>query len=293
MISHTPALAGVVVASTCDQMRRMAQVPGETAGARGSSRFASGAAGGAAANAPVAPAPLLAGCCHALDHDLPSVFVMHVPATWQDPAAHRYFQAELRRMGRWMERLGCGRAQQPQPKFVGDGRAKQPQTPSPGTALPIAVLGPHLLRCQERIFSIVSANGGVVVLDGTGNGERGWPAPVDRRGAANLVESLADRYFGAIPDAFRRPNTLLYAWLKREAEKREVRGLIFLWQTWCDIWHAEAWRMREWWPGPMLSLELQGGDGIDAATCGRIEAFMEAVRNGDAEGRFRRKRGVR
>jgi hypothetical protein len=73
------------------------------------------------------------------------------------------------------------------------------------------------MKGDERVFDVIEQSGGRVVLDGTESGLRTLPAPLQRRRLRDdpLLE-LMDAYFGAIPDAFRRPDTALYQWLTRE-----------------------------------------------------------------------------
>ena len=93
----------------------------------------------------------------------------------------------------------------------------------------------------------------------------------------NPLAALADAYFSNIPDAFRRPNTLLYEWLERTVDERAIRGILFLYYPWCDTWHAEARRVKETSPVPMLTLCLSDDDTSDGHAVSRIEAFMEML----------------
>ena len=56
-----------------------------------------------------------------------------------------------------------------------------------------------------------------------------------------------------------------------------TRGIVFLRQVWCDLWHAESRRIRDWCDLPMLDLDLNGDDPIPRNKT-RLEAFMEVVR---------------
>ena len=64
------------------------------------------------------------------------------------------------------------------------------------------------MDADYAFFDLVERAGGRVVLDATEGGERTLPRPFDpARLAADPFEELADAYFDAIPDAFRRPNS--------------------------------------------------------------------------------------
>jgi len=158
--------------------------------------------------------------------------------------------------------------------------------PSPRSALeaatlrvPLAIVGGPLMRHDLEIFDIVEQLGGRIVLDATETGERGMCAPFDRRGLRDepLME-LAHAYFGGIQDASRRPNSELYKWLKRELAGRAVRGIIFRRYLWCDMWHAELGRLRDWVELPVLDIDSAGDNETERhRTSDRIRAFLEVL----------------
>jgi benzoyl-CoA reductase/2-hydroxyglutaryl-CoA dehydratase subunit BcrC/BadD/HgdB len=152
-------------------------------------------------------------------------------------------------------------------------------SPYPPRGVPVALVGGPLMRGDERVFDIIERSGGQVVLDGTESGPRTLPAPLDRRRLRDdpLLE-LLDAYFGAIPDAFRRPDTALYQWLSRELAAGGARGVIVWRYVWCDMWAASATRLREATGLPVLDLDVSGDESGLARTAGRIQAFMEVLR---------------
>ena len=144
----------------------------------------------------------------------------------------------------------------------------------------LAVLGGPLLESDYTFFDLMEQAGGRVVLDATEGGERTMPRPFDpAKVAADPLQELADAYFDSIPDAFRRPNSGLYEWLGRELAARQVRGIIFRRYVWCDLWHAELQRLKQWSPVPVLEIDV-GSDDASAPNRvqGRIEAFLEMLR---------------
>jgi len=264
----------VVVTTTCDQMRRTAE------------RIAA------------------AGC-------LP-VFLMHVPTTWQTVTAQKIYISELKRLGRFLVRLG---GQAPAKGKLADVMREQDsaraalraarghlsarqfsealadfhrtgrtdcQSVLPQTGcqpVPLALVGGPLLPQHFDIFDRIEAAGGQVVLDATESGERTLPAPFDRRALNDdPFLTLADAYFGSIPDAFRRPNTMLYTWLKRELAAHGVRGIIFRHYVWCDTWRAEAQRMKEWAGLPLLLIEAGDEETINGHAASRIQSFLEMLK---------------
>jgi len=237
------------------------------------------------------------------------VFLMHVPATWETAAAHRFYVSELERLGRFLERLGgttptadtlvavmdeydsmraklraargsltARQYAEAVAAFHRDGTVELHGSSAlePRSGVPLALVGGPLLAHHLDLFDLVETAGGHIVLDASSSGDRTMPAPFDRRRLADdpLLE-LADAYFGAIPDAFRRPNSELYRWLRHEIEQRGVRGIVFQHYTWCDTWHAEAQRMKEWAAVPMLILDADDSAVIEGHTVSRIESFLE------------------
>ncbi|MCP4640110.1 MAG: 2-hydroxyacyl-CoA dehydratase [bacterium] len=266
--------AVVVMTTACDQMRRASEMVAESA----------------------------------------PVFLMHVPATVESPDAHGLYRDELMRLGRflvmqggsapstavladtleqfnatrealrhaWPTQSGLARARALM-AFHREGIVALDEAgaaPSGGPALAL-VGGPLLIEDMEPggFLDLVEQAGGRVVLDATASGERGEPAPFDRRRLRDdPLGELADAYFGRIPDAFQRPNGRLYRWLKDAFEERGVEGILFHRYTWCDTWHAEAQRMKEWADLPMLAVDIAYGGYDGGRVRSRIEAFVEMLR---------------
>ncbi|MHB1457103.1 MAG: 2-hydroxyacyl-CoA dehydratase [Armatimonadota bacterium] len=240
------------------------------------------------------------------------VFLMNIPHTWETAGSQRMYLDEVLRLGRFMERLGGHHPTDEQladvmrrydtdrsrlrvmrgsvsprrySEMIRDFNANPsisgnaPET-APGLGgVPIALIGGPLMDAHMDIFDLVEKHGGYIALDASETGERGIPAPFDRRRLADEpLDVLVDTYFKSISDAARRPNSLLYQWLSREIESRGIRALIFVRYVWCDIWHAEAQRMKEWFGFPMLDLDITGESNDLARNTTRIQAFMEMLR---------------
>ena len=162
--------------------------------------------------------------------------------------------------------------------------AGRPAAASPAKAalarnVPLALVGGPLVLPHFDLFDLVESAGGEIVLDATESGERTLPAPFDRRALGDdPLLSLAEAYFGTIPDAFRRPNSALYAYLKREIEARGVRGILFRHYVWCDTWRAEAQRLKEWAGVPLLLIEVGDEDRIVGHEATRIASFLEMLK---------------
>jgi benzoyl-CoA reductase/2-hydroxyglutaryl-CoA dehydratase subunit BcrC/BadD/HgdB len=218
------------------------------------------------------------------------VFLLNVPSTWQTAAARQLYFDEIRRLGRFMVELGgkpptnCDLAQTMR-VYEQDRDETSRELTVPGTivettaGVPLAILGGPLMDGDNGLFEIVKRAGGRLVLDATEGGSRTMPRRFDpARMASDPLQELADAYFDGIPDVFRRPNSGLYEWLDRELTARGVRGIIFWRYVWCDLWHAELHRLRQWSPMPVLEIDV-GPDGITTPNRvqGRIEAFLEML----------------
>jgi len=221
------------------------------------------------------------------------VFLLNVPKTWQTVASRRLYIDELKRLGRFLVRLG-GRApshEELAKTMIAVGYAvhavlpvawaSRPCLPDHGQdarATPVAVVGGPLMQRDRVLFDLIEECGGRVVLDATETGLRGQPRAFDRRRLAEdpLME-LADAYF-SIPDASRRPNSELYRWLKEELAKTNVKGIVFHHYVWCDAWRAELARLKEWAGLPVLGLDSDGSGETNAARLRtRIHAFLEML----------------
>jgi benzoyl-CoA reductase/2-hydroxyglutaryl-CoA dehydratase subunit BcrC/BadD/HgdB len=208
-------------------------------------------------------------------------FLLNVPSTWQTVAAQRLYIDELKRMGRFLVRLGGAapdkdRLARIMLEFEDAGEADARQMRTEG--VPVAVVGGPLMQRDQILFDIIADSGGCVVLDATETGQRGRRGPFDRRALADdpLLE-LARAYF-EIPDASRRPNSKLYLWLQRQIAPSGARGIVFHHYVWCDTWRAEFARLKEWTDLPVLELDSDEHDETDRARVqNRIRAFVEML----------------
>ena len=267
---------GIVITTVCDQMRRAYDI-------------------------------LVRRC------DIP-LFLMNVPNTWQNVGVQKLYIDELKRLGRFLIGLGgkspsdntlaqimldyditrtsiltaggylpARQYAETIAAFDRDGPGEMfnditvPESQIEG--VPLAIFGGPLMRQDFDIFDIVEEAGGHIALDAAETGQRGMCAPFDRRGLREkpLLE-LAGAYFCGIQDASRRPNTGLYKWLKCRLADTAVRGIIFHRYLWCDMWHAELQRLRDWTDLPVLDIDTAGNnETAKQRTTNRIRAFLETL----------------
>lgn len=238
------------------------------------------------------------------------VFLMNVPHTWQTSAAHRLYLEELKRLSRFLERVGgvcftsdslaeimadydTARASIRDSRGLlspacyseriasfhrGDLNTPAHYIAAEPSGVPVALIGGPLSELSFGIFDLIEKAGGYVALDATETGERTLPAPFDRRRLRDdSLTLLADAYFGSIPDPFRRPNSEFYKWLKQSIADRGIRGIILRRYLWCDNWHAEAQRIRDWSGLPFLHIDVGDEDDHSARTVSRLQSFMEML----------------
>jgi benzoyl-CoA reductase/2-hydroxyglutaryl-CoA dehydratase subunit BcrC/BadD/HgdB len=215
------------------------------------------------------------------------VFLLNVPSTWQTPTVRQLYLDELRRLSRFLVTLG-GKSPSPDDLsriMLDFDRARNENSRGPtacgaSAEIPLAILGGPLLATDGDFFDLIERAGGRVVLDATEGSQRTSPRLFEpARVAADPLQELADAYFDGILDAFRRPNRRLYEWLGRELAARQVRGIILRRYLWCDLWHGEVQRLKQWSPTPVLELDV-GPDDISSPNRmqGRIEAFLEMLK---------------
>ena len=253
--------------------------------------------------------------------DRPS-FVMNVPATWQTPVAMAMYVDELHRLGRFLvslggreptdeelaevmlayddargqlraarERLTARKYAELLAAFGRDGVEGIPETIA-GSApcntdapIPLAIVGGPLLEGQFEVFDVVERFGGRIVLDATASGELTMPGPINRCGVAeNPLAELAWAYFGTIPHAMRRPDSMLHDYLARTLAARKVRGVLLHRQLWCDLWHGQLPRIRRQTALPVLDIDVADEDADFGRQAGRIQAFMEMLGGGGKNG---------
>jgi len=237
-------------------------------------------------------------------------FVMNVPATWQTPASQRLYADELRRLGRFLVSLGgetpsdetltgVMRQHEAARTRLYDARNAlhareyvqawgefdpaadlpfaQPHEASSLDAVPLALVGGPVLLEQLDVFDLVEQYGGRVVLAAVEGGEMSSPAPFDADALAeDPLAELARAYHGTIPHPMRRPDTQLHQWIEREITLAAPRGILFQRYLWCDLWHGELARIRQWSSVPVLDVSI--GDEDDSyCLSGRIQAFIETL----------------
>lgn len=245
-------------------------------------------------------------------------FCLNLPATWKTESAKRLYLGELERLGRFLVDLGgqvpskghlariareiderrrslrrrqgklSARAFAEAVNSVhfttysfsdGQGTARTSGMDGNDKHIPIAIVGGALPTSLYGLYDLIESEQGRVALDANENGEIALSPRLDesRLGHAPLA-AVASAYFDHIPGAFRRPNSLLYDWLDRELPARNIRAILFISHTWCDLWQAEAHRMKERYGLPFLSIRFVPDAGFQERIRSQVQAFLEVLR---------------
>jgi benzoyl-CoA reductase/2-hydroxyglutaryl-CoA dehydratase subunit BcrC/BadD/HgdB len=214
------------------------------------------------------------------------VFLMNVPALWDNPASRQLYRQELLRLGCFL--IGRG-GRSPDPNSLirtmiehDDRRASQRAflPVAPGAAR-VALVGGPLRLGDEWIVQMLESRGACLALDATETGQRTLPTPFNRaRLDVDPVGELVRAYFDTIPDAFRRPLSMLHQYLSCALNERGIQAIVLIRGIWCDLWHAQLSWLRQC-GRPVAEVDL-GGSAIGAAGDAarirtRIEALLEAI----------------
>jgi benzoyl-CoA reductase/2-hydroxyglutaryl-CoA dehydratase subunit BcrC/BadD/HgdB len=212
------------------------------------------------------------------------LFLFNLPKTWQSPAAARLYSSEVLRLGRFLEERGGTRPNESRlievmldfeaERALSREQAAREAAPAKRR---LAIIGAPLAGDQIWLFELLRANAAAIALDATENGELAVPPPYDRRALRqNPLQELCAAYFG-LPHPARRPSHPFFAWIKEHLLSRGVQGLILTEHLWCDIWRAEAPRLKALLPLPAIEIDFSGVEGTRARSESRLQALLEVL----------------
>lgn len=145
--------------------------------------------------------------------------------------------------------------------------------------VPILLLGGPLMRDGLALLDVLEQSGARVAVNATENGPASIAAPFrPMRSKRSPLGELARAYYDHIAHPFSRPNVRLYEWLAGALASSRARGILFVRYVWCDLWHAELARLKQWSPVPVVDVDLAAGeDAAGARLKGRVQALMEML----------------
>ena len=215
------------------------------------------------------------------------VFLMNVPVLWANPASRQLYRQELLRLGRFL--IGRGGRRPDHDTLIAamidhdHRRAARRTDPAltPGAAR-VALVGGPLRLGDDWIVRLLHSRGACLALDATETGQRTLPTPFDSALLnADPVGELVRTYFDAIPDAFRRPLSMLHQYLAAALDRQRIQAIVLIRGIWCDLWHAQlSWLRQSGRPVAEVDLDSSAsGTASDAPRIStRIEGLLEAIR---------------
>ena len=234
----------IILATTCDQMRRSAET---------------------------------------ITTDTP-VFVLNVPTTNSPQALRFYQAEVGRLASCLTGISGIEPTSKSLEEAISDFNAPGPspatESIDDGSSTPLCLLGSHLPMSFSGFSNILSDAGGTIVINGLESGPACtpnlMPATIGDAPEA-VVAHLSETYFTSISDIFRRPNDEFYGWLAAELKRQQAKGVLIVKNSWCDQWTVETVRLREWCEIPVLELEFTSST-LSMSALARMEAFIETCR---------------
>ena len=214
-------------------------------------------------------------------------FLFNLPSTWQTAQARGLYTDELKRLGRFLTRLGA-----PPPdhatlakvmcKYDDERarlRAQNPSTPAQEGQTRLALVGGPWLPRNDALLDMLEQCGAGIVLDATETGLLGTCGAFDRQALQDPFTELVNAYFDSIQHVGRRPNTGFYQRLHEDIQQHEIQGIIWRRYLWCDLWHAALAHAREALKLPILDLEVTDTLPRDhARLLNRVQAFVEMLK---------------
>jgi len=192
------------------------------------------------------------------------LFLLNVPATHGAETARRLYEEELKRLDRFLDRLGDGPQGEPVTGLGGTGSASETSTfgvlrlaPDAAVARPfcggfrVGMLACCLTEADDAVLQMLPLVGLQIAVHAT-EGSVGTPT------------------------IGQRPNAPFFAWLRQTSRAAGLEGWIHVRQPWCDLYHAEVPRMISETALPWLDLET-GASPAFASLRMRAEAFAETL----------------
>lgn len=241
-------------------------------------------------------------------------FLFNLPSTCQTITSGKMYRYELERLGKWLSELtgivpdkqslhrelfqsfvarnefyNWLNSNQPnaetiipleQELFKSGKLNDLPQESSPNcNRSSILLVGSPTGIATRPLAELIEKFGGQITIDFTECGWHHLPTKLDQRLLLDdPFEAMVNAYEN-LPGIFHRPNVNWYCAIRDFIQNVPIKGIIFWQQPWCDLWHGEIQRFKNWSPLPVLALTANDHGQIDAHASGRIEAFMEIINN--------------
>jgi benzoyl-CoA reductase/2-hydroxyglutaryl-CoA dehydratase subunit BcrC/BadD/HgdB len=205
-------------------------------------------------------------------------FLMNVPSTWENPVSVEIYKDELLRLSRFLTRLSGNELSIDLLKS-GLKERKNWLPLIEGDVKRIALMGGPETRQDSGLIKILEDNSANIALDATELGELSQPDIDFESLEKDPIAELANAYFSNIPDIAKRPNTQFYEKAKTVIKERGIEAIIVRIYPWCDLWHAEVQRIKEFFDLPVLHVtaDINVLPENDKRLQTRLNAFMEML----------------
>jgi benzoyl-CoA reductase/2-hydroxyglutaryl-CoA dehydratase subunit BcrC/BadD/HgdB len=205
-------------------------------------------------------------------------FLMNVPSTWENPVSVEIYKDELLRLSRFLTRLSGNELSIDRLKST----LKERKNHLPlieEDVKKIALMGGPEVGSGSGFIKILEDNSANIALDATEQGEISQPDIDFENLDENPVAELANAYFAKMPDIAKRPNTQFYEKVKIMIKERGIDAIIVRIYPWCDLWHAEVQRIKEFFDLPVLHVtaDINVLPENDKRLQTRLNAFMEML----------------
>lgn len=208
------------------------------------------------------------------------------PAMWKRTTHLKLYMYELDKLSLFLEELGGKR---PGKNFLKatmldyEEKRKKEKVKKATTVeyrentFGIGLIGGPLTNHEAPLLEIIKEQGAQILFDSTEFSVENAPLQYDRRTiTTSPFESLAQHWFEANHTIYQRPNTKFYQWLQQKIVQTSPRALIINRWIWCDFWHGETERIRNFSTIPVLVLDVNKNEAV-ARNRTRVEAFLESL----------------
>jgi len=204
-------------------------------------------------------------------------FLMNVPSTWQAPVSLEIFKDELLRLSRFFSEISGKKFSLEILKNELMKKKEHLAESKDGTK--IALMGGPMISSDAGLIKILEDNSANIALDATEQGELSQPDIDSDNLEKDPIAELANAYFADIPDIAKRPNTQFYDKAEIMIKERGIEAIIVRIYPWCDLWHAEVQRIKEYFDLPVLQItaDINVAPLNDKRLQTRLNAFMEMI----------------
>lgn len=204
-------------------------------------------------------------------------FLMNVPSTWQTPASFEIFKDELKRLSKFLTHLSG--KQFSIETMINELKKKKYDIPKSKKGKRIAVMGASITDADAGFCKLLTKKSANITFDASEQGEIAQPDIDFKQLNKHPFKELTNASFRNMPDIAKRPNIQFYDKANEIIRMRKIQGIILRIYPWCDLWHAEVQRIKEYFGLPVLELtvDINVEPEKDKRLQTRLNAFLEMI----------------